>query len=102
MNAKTYAESLGISYRRLDYWAGRGLIFDDPAAASPGSGISRRELSAHEALRLRIMAELVQGGMTPVPARLLAERLMTDGHATIGPSRWLTVMTESALEGVSA
>lgn len=63
---KTYSageiiRDAGITYRQLDYWTRRGYVRElNPAA---GSGINRR-YSAQEVWRIRLMAQLVNAGLS--------------------------------------
>ena len=94
MNAKTYADSLGITYRQFDHWCRTGYVFDDLESAMPGYGYSR-SLTQSEAERLRLMAGLVTLGLRPKPAAALARELHAKGKAKAG-GLLLTVAEEAA------
>ena len=59
--SKQTQEIAGITYRQLDYWARTGLVQPSVASAS-GSG-SRRAYSYSDLLRLRIIKDLLDGGV---------------------------------------
>lgn len=74
----------GITYRQLDYWTTQGYIRPRRnIGANPGSG-RQRQYTEREARILCTMAALVDDGLDPKSAALVARRLEMHGTAYLG------------------
>jgi hypothetical protein len=92
------AASLGVSYRRIDYYLRRGFIVcENP---TPGSGNGPRKLSRREVEILALMCKFIEIGFLPEPAALLARRMVFEqSHTTTLPGGIIITLTEESDSG---
>lgn len=94
------AAALGISYRRLDYWARRGLL--RPEKEGGGSGCWRK-WSDDEIAVARIMARLIDGGLGLDAAASIARAAIEGGrpthYASLGDGVYLSVVVDVGVPG---
>jgi DNA-binding transcriptional MerR regulator len=84
--ATEFTAAAGVSYRQLDYWTRRGVI-RTADQDHEGSGIHRRYL-AEDVPVVRLMGQILGARLNDVETvRGLAEHLLGEGDATLGPIR---------------
>lgn len=77
-----FCQTAGITYRQFDYWSRLGYITAEVPAIGQGS---RRLFTQAEALRTRLMAELIRdAGITPAKAAELSKELSARGEVRCG------------------
>lgn len=69
-----------ISYRQLDHWIRSGYV-ECVTKNTPGSG-TRRTFTEAEAIRVRLMSELIGAGLAPAMAYRATLRGEYDGEGT--------------------
>ena len=79
--APQVTEMLGISYRQLDYWDRTGLVKPSVRGAQ-GSG-SQREYNFEDLLQLKVIAQLLDAGVTLQKVRKAVEYIR--GHMGESP-----------------
>lgn len=75
---KTACSIVGITYRRLDYWARTDLLRPSLSDAT-GSG-SRRRYSYSDVVALKVIKKLLDGGQTVQSARKVVDHLSELGE----------------------
>jgi hypothetical protein len=84
IGASELAARAGITYRQVNYWTTEGYLVP-VGDAGPGSG-HPRTYPPDTIVRARIMGSLVRHfTMTPAAAARVAEEILRDGRASVGP-----------------
>lgn len=86
-------EHLGVTERRATYWRRNGWIGGTPQAprtdwTGPGYAIT---LTPQEAAHFRLVARLVDAGITPARASTYAWQLLDAGRAVLAPGLTIEV-----------
>ncbi len=86
---------VGITYRQLDYWARTGLLRPSITDAR-GSGTQRR-YSYHDLLELKVIKQLIDGGISLKRARKAVECLRKGLGADLASTSLVLAGTDSVL-----
>jgi len=86
---------VGITYRQLDYWARTGLLRPSLAEAR-GSGTKRR-YSYRDVLELKVIKQLLDGGVSLRSARQAVECLRQDLGTDLASANLVLTGTRSVL-----
>lgn len=80
-SAELVADS-GVTYRRINYWTGAGLL-TPLEAAHPGPGSIRRYHEGQVA-RAMVLRDLFDLGLAGPVVRQIVDDVVAQGHATLG------------------
>ncbi len=86
---------VGITYRQLDYWARTGLLQPSLATAQ-GSG-TKRLYSYRDVLELKVIKQLLDGGLSLQSARQAVECLRENLGADVASANLVLTGTHSVL-----
>jgi DNA-binding transcriptional MerR regulator len=86
---------VGITYRQLDYWARTGLL--EPSLASARGSGTKRRYSYHDVLELKVIAQLLEAGLSLQRARQAVDCLRDNLGADLGSASLILSGNSSVL-----